>query len=82
MDSRLKVSFGRIIAAASAIGAMAIAAGVEGTESMRIKGDDYGDGIVITEDDPRWDAETMGNGNVGPDWDCHTMGNQICEFGG
>jgi hypothetical protein len=36
--------------------------------------------VVTTcqEDDPCWDAETMGNGNVGPKWDCKTMGDHKC----
>ncbi|UJQ86323.1 hypothetical protein SEA_BONAMASSA_89 [Mycobacterium phage Bonamassa] len=67
MDNRLKLAFGRIIVVAAAIGAMALAdPGVVGTESSRIKGDDTGDGIVITEDDPRWDCRTMGNKICGP----------------
>jgi hypothetical protein len=33
----------------------------------------------ITEDDPRWDCDTMGNRVCGPRWNCRTMGDRICS---
>lgn len=35
--------------------------------------------LYIAEDDPRWDAETMGNHRAGPDWNCETMGDKVCQ---
>lgn len=35
--------------------------------------------VKCQEDDPCWDADTMGNKGYGPEWNCHTMGDRICQ---
>ncbi|QDP45388.1 hypothetical protein SEA_SOILDRAGON_90 [Mycobacterium phage SoilDragon] len=66
MDTnRLKLALARLLVAGAAVGAMALGDTVEGTDSVRIKGDDNGDGIVM-EDESGWDCRAMSNLICGP----------------
>lgn len=36
-------------------------------------------GVVCTDEEPCWDADTMGNRSFGPEWDCAVEGDGVCD---